>query len=82
MPLEEELKYFNSIRDELIKNHDGKFALVMGQVLAGTFDRAEDAYGEGVRLYGTKPFLVKQILREEPTETIPALTVGLMDARL
>lgn len=82
MPLEKELSYYNSIRDDLIKNHEGKFALIKGETLVGTFDRAESAYTEGVKLFGNQAFLVKQILREEPVETIPALTVGLMNARL
>lgn len=82
MLLEQELKYFNSIRNELVKNHEGKFALIRDEKLVGTFDHAESAYNEGVRTFGTEPFLVKQILREEPIETIPTLTVGLLNARL
>lgn len=82
MPLERELRYYESIRNELLRNHEWKFALIMGESLVGTFDGAENAYAEGVKRFGTEPFLVKQILKEEPVESIPALTVGLMNARL
>ena len=82
MPLEKEFGYFNSIRADLVKNHEGKFALVKDETVIGTFDQAESAYRAGVAQFGTEPFLVKQILREEPVETVPALTVGLLNARL
>jgi hypothetical protein len=83
MPLEQELKYFNTIRNDLIaKNHQGKFALVKGDRLVGTFDQPEMAYAEGVKQFGTEPFLVKEILQDEPIETVPTLTVGLPNARL
>ncbi len=82
MPLEQEVAYYNSIRAELIKNHEGKFALIKGEKLFGVFDQAESAYGEGVKLFGSQTFLVKQILRDDPVETTATLTVGLLNARL
>ena len=81
MALETELKYFNDHREKWLVDHKGKYALVKGQELVGTFDTAENAYVEGVRRFGNTAFLVKQILDEEPVVHVPALTLGLLSAR-
>jgi hypothetical protein len=83
MPLEEELKYFDSIRADLLaKNHEGKFALVKGANLIGTYDKPEDAYAEGVKRFGAESFLVKEVLQTDRTESVPNLFVGSLNARL
>jgi len=83
MPLEQELKFFSTIRQELLdQKHEGKFALIKGSELLGTYDHQEEAYAQGVAKFGCEPFLIKQVLREEPTENSPALSLGLLNARL
>lgn len=83
MPLEQELKFFESIRQQLLdQKHEGKFALVKGTQLLGTYDLQETAYAQGVAKFGCEPFLIKQILREERTESSPAMSLGLLNARL
>src|SRR5215467_2855682 len=57
MPLEQEIAYYNSILDSLLQNHEGKFALIKGDKLIATFDRAENAYAEGVKRFGNQAFL-------------------------
>ena len=80
MALETELKFFNANRAKWLADHKGKFVLVKGEELVGAFDTAENAYVEGVGRFGNTPFLVKQILDEEPVLHVPVLTLGLLSA--
>lgn len=83
MELERELAYFESIKGDLLaKQHEGKFALIKEEQLFGTFSRSEDAYAEGVKRFGKTPFLIKQILRKEKTDHLPAVSLGVLNARL
>lgn len=77
-----ELEYFNSHRDELLKHYEGKFALVKDRELIAVFDDPQEAYQEGIKRFGNTPFLIKQVLKEEPTESIPALNLGILLASL
>jgi hypothetical protein len=43
----------------------GKFALVHGDAVAGTFDTYADALNVGYEKFGLEPFLVKQIMAVE-----------------
>ena len=42
--LSEEYAYFNEIKNELINNNEGKYALIKGRNLIGIFDTDTDAY--------------------------------------
>ena len=81
MALETELTYFNEIRGELLRHHEGKYALVIGRELLGVYDHREEAYRAGIERQGNVPMLIKQVLRDEPTETVPAMGLGLIGAR-
>ena len=59
--LERELATFEKNKPRLLWEHDGEFALVKGAVVLGTFDTFEKADDAGLALFGTDPFLVKQI---------------------
>ena len=80
MALEKELDYFERHRLEWLEHQGGKFALIRGEKLDGIYDTAEAAYEAGIRLWGNVPFLIKQILREDPIEQSPALMYGLLHA--
>lgn len=80
MELREELAFFEANRASWLAEHKGKFALIKGSTLVGVFDTAENAYVEGVQRFGNVPFLIKQILEEEPVVHLPALTLGLLRA--
>ena len=82
MALETEIRYFEAQKQELLKHHEGKFALVVGERVLGVFDTQEEAYRAGLAQIGNRPMLIKQILRAEPTESAPALALGLLGARL
>jgi hypothetical protein len=77
-PLQEELAFFEAHRDQLLKDHLGKFALIKGSELIGTFDTDENAYEKGVERFGRAPFLIRRIEATNPTAEFPALTFGLV----
>lgn len=80
MELQQELDFFNVHRERWLQDHKGKFALIKGTELIGTFDTAENAYVAGVERFGNVPFLIKQVLERELEGHIPALTLGLLRA--
>lgn len=82
MPLEKELAFFAKLKMDLLKNHEGKFVLIRGEDLVGTYDSAENAYAEGVRRFGREPFLVKRVTAQEEVYRNQALSLGLVHARL
>lgn len=59
--LETELHYFNERRSDLLKSAAGKFALVKGEALIGTFDSETEAIRHGYQTLGNVAFLVRQI---------------------
>ena len=80
MALEIEQRYFGSIKDDLLRHHGGKFALIIGSELLGVYDTAEQAYIAGIESRGNVPMLIKHVLVEDPIASIPVLTLGLPHA--
>jgi hypothetical protein len=70
--LEVELKTYEQHRDELLGTAKGKFVLIHGEEIIGTYESQMDAIAEGYRRFGNVPFLVKQIVEIE----IPASFVS------
>lgn len=61
MALAEELATFGAHRTELVGSAAGKFVLIRGSGIVGTYESERDAISEGYRRFGNVPFLVKQI---------------------
>ena len=80
--LAEEQAFYASSRDRLLKEHAGKWVLIVGRKLLGVFDSPDKAYAEGLKIVGNVPMLVIQVLAEQPTARFPALQLGLVSARL
>ena len=80
MVLESELEFYETIKADLLRHHNGKFVLIIGNEQLGIFDRDEDAYGRGLEVKGNVPMLIKKIQENDPIELIPALTLGLINA--
>ena len=59
-----------------------KFLLIKNEELVGSFDSDEQAYKAGIEKFGNQPFLIKQVLEQEPALTVSALYVGMMHANL
>lgn len=75
-----EREYFEAHRSEWLEHHEGKFALVKASRAHNFYDTWEQAYEAGVEEFGVVPFLVKQVLQDDPTEQAPALVYGLIHA--
>jgi hypothetical protein len=79
-PLAEELAFYESQKAELLMAHQGRFVLIRGAELVGVYDQRTEAYAEGLKRFGNTAFLIKQVLPEDPIDTIPALHFGLIRA--
>jgi hypothetical protein len=61
--LSKEIKTYEANLEGLLSSHEGKFVLIHGEKVLGTFDSQMDAITWGYRELGNVPFLVKQVLR-------------------
>lgn len=75
-----ERQYFAEMKPELLKHSEGKFALIKGRELVGTFDTQEAAYEAGIHKFGNVPMLIEPILSNEIVAHFPALQLGLINA--
>lgn len=75
--LDTELRYFNEHRSDLLKNAAGKFALVKGDVLLGTFDSETEAIRHGYQTLGNVAFLVKQITETDIPLSFTSFNLGV-----
>ena len=80
--LKEETAFFDKNRDELLLKYPNRYLLVHGTKVEGNFKTRADAVAEGVRKYGTKPFLVRRSGDKAPVITVPALNLGILSCRL
>jgi hypothetical protein len=74
--LQQELQYFERRRLDLLTSARGKYALIKGSELAGTFDSESEAVGAGYRRFGNEPFLVKHIVEADLTLTFATFNLG------
>jgi hypothetical protein len=58
--LEREMRTYKAKLPELGAS-EGKFVLISGETVSGTFDSYQDALAAGYERFGLEPFLVKQI---------------------
>lgn len=61
--LSTELKVYEASLQTLLGTAEGKFVLIHGDEIAGTFDNQMDAIAAGYAKFGNVPFLVKQVLK-------------------
>jgi len=60
--LENEIKHYKAILADLRKTHlEGGFVVISENEVLGIWNERHDAMKEGIRKYGLKPFLVKNI---------------------
>jgi hypothetical protein len=75
----QELAAFEKRKSELLDVCEGKFAVSKADQYLGTFDTYLAAYEAGLKAWGNVSFLVKEVLREERSETMPGV-LGLIHA--
>ncbi|MCL5674217.1 MAG: DUF5678 domain-containing protein [Candidatus Omnitrophica bacterium] len=82
MELEKELKFYERKKEEFLKEHENQFVLIKDEKVIGFYNSPEEAYDEGAKLFGLEPFFIKEVVRNEQIESIPALTYGLTNASI
>ena len=75
--LGEEISYYESRKEELIKDHINRHLLIKGSELIGSFETRNQAIAEGYRRYGVGPFLVRLTGEDTPVGYVPALALGI-----
>lgn len=78
--LETERQFYSENLASWLTQYPGKYALVKGRELIGTFDTNEEALAEGARRFGLEPFLVRRVQEKQEDVSIPALTLGILRA--
>jgi hypothetical protein len=63
--LEKELATYEAAKPGLLANALGKFVLIRGEQVAGTYDAEMDAINAGYEKFGNVPFFVTQITEVE-----------------
>ncbi len=66
--LDEEVQTYENRKPELLGTSEGKFVLIKGGEVAGIYESETDAITDGYNRFGNVPFLVRQVLRVEPTQ--------------
>lgn len=64
--LEHELRHYETLKSELLRDSEGKYVVIKGNTVAGVFDSFESGYLAGHERFGDTDFLVKQILSQDP----------------
>jgi hypothetical protein len=75
--LEIELRFFNQHRHELFQAASGKFALVKGEEVLGTFESETEAIRNGYEKLGNVPFLVKRITEADIPLSFTSFNLGV-----
>ena len=58
-----ELKTYQEQKEDLLKNSEGKYVLIVGQTILGVYSDKLEAVAIGHQQVGPGPFLVKKIER-------------------
>ncbi len=59
--LEKEIARYESMRDDLEKEHPGEWVVICEEQFAGTYASFEDAGKAAVRKFGRGPYLIRKI---------------------
>ncbi len=63
--LEKELAAYEAVKPSLLPHALGKFVLIRGEQVVGTYDAELDAVDAGYQKFGNVPFLVKEVTEVE-----------------
>lgn len=75
--LAQEISFYETNRDEFIRNHLNRYLLIKGEELISSHTTEDDAIAEGVCQFGTEPFLVRLTGEDTPVFSVPALALGV-----
>ena len=75
--LGEEIQFYEQNKEALIRDHLNRHLLIKGTEVIGSYSTEGQAIREGVRRFGTEPFLVRLTGEDTPVVSVPALTLGI-----
>ena len=75
--LAEELAFYEENRERFLHEHTRRHLLIKGSELIASLPTMSQAVGEGVRQFGSEPFLVRLSGADTPTFIVPVLALGL-----
>ena len=75
--LAEELAFYEENRERFLHEHTNRHLLIKGRALIASFSTRDQAVGEGVRQFGSGPFLVRLSGTDTPICTVPVLALEL-----
>jgi hypothetical protein len=75
--LQQELEVFERHRFELLDRAAGKYVLVKGLDIIGTFETEAEAIREGYQQFGNDAFLVKHVLEADVPLNFASFNLGL-----
>lgn len=78
MTLDREMKYYEANKKDLVKKCEGKFVLIRGDKLVGTFNSEKLAYEAGLKQFGNEAFLIRRVTKKEDVSQYPALVLGIL----
>jgi hypothetical protein len=61
MPLEKEIHAYEKMRQELEREHNGKYVVFQADSLFAIFDDLDSAAHAAIEKYGRGPYLIRQI---------------------
>lgn len=73
-----ELEYYEKHREVLARDHPGRFLVIHGSELHGSFDTLDAALAAGFKEFGSEPFLARGAGEDALQLVAPALTFGLL----
>lgn len=63
--LEKEYQYFLKHKDDLLKDYEGKFIVIVGEEIIGHYSSREDALKDAVTKHTLGSFLIQRVSRGE-----------------
>ena len=78
--LDEERAYLDAHKEELLKTYGGKFLVISGKSVTGSYDTIEEALQGAATTHGLKSVLIRRPSEAQLELRAPALTLGLLRA--
>ena len=76
--LKAEYEFYKATKKQLLEEgREGKFVLIREKAIIDFFNTEKEAYEEGVKKFGTTPFLIQKVSQDEPIESIQHFYVSL-----
>lgn len=58
--LDKEFKYYLDHQSDLVKKYDGKYIVIVGEKVIGSYDSETEAYGESQKNHALGTFLIQK----------------------